>query len=132
MAELNLFSGIEHVTIAAKDSKALAKWYCGRFGFEIAYESRRSLTTYVRLGGSLIEIIEAGNVERASHGERDLGLRHIAISVTDIHKAYDRLRSRGVNFKSEPQERDGVWTAFFEDPENNFTTSDTEIQAFVG
>ena len=73
----------------------------------------------MRLGESLIEIIEAGNVERVSHGERDPGLRHIAISVTDIYKAYDRLRSRGVNFKSEPNEKDDVWTAFFEDPENN-------------
>jgi catechol 2,3-dioxygenase-like lactoylglutathione lyase family enzyme len=119
MAETDLFSRIEHVTIAAKDPKALAKWYCSTFGFEIVYESTRSLTTYVRLGGSLIEIVEAGNVGRVSHGERDPGLRHIAISVTDIYKAYDHLRSRGVNFKSEPQEKDGVWTAFFEDPESN-------------
>lgn len=119
MAETHLFSGIEHVTIAAKDPKALAKWYCNRFGFQVVYESTRSLTTYVELGRSLIEIIEAGNAERVSHGERDAGLRHIAISVTDIHKAYDLLRSRGVNFKSEPQEKDGVWTAFFEDAENN-------------
>jgi catechol 2,3-dioxygenase-like lactoylglutathione lyase family enzyme len=119
MVEMYPFSGIEHVTIAAKDPKALAKWYCDRLRFEVAYESTRSLTTYVRLGGGLIEIIEAGNAERVSHGERDAGLRHIAISVTDIRKAYDLLRSSGTNFRSEPQEKDGVWTAFFEDPEHN-------------
>ena len=119
LPETNLFSGIEHVTIAARDPKALAKWYCNRFGFEIAYESTRSLTTYVRLGVSLIEIIEAANAESVSHGERDVGLRHIAISVTDIRKAYDFLRSSGTSFRSEPQEKDGVWTAFFEDPEHN-------------
>lgn len=119
MAQTNLFSGIEHVTIAARDPKALAKWYCNRFGFEIAYESTRSLTTYVRLGVSLIEIIEAANAESVSHGERDVGLRHIAISVTDIREAYDFLRSNGTSFRSEPQEKDGVWTAFFEDPEHN-------------
>jgi len=77
------------------------------------------MTTYVRLGGSLIEIIEAGNVERVSHGERDPGLRHVAISVTDIRKAYENLSSRGVAFKSEPREKEGVWTAFLEDPEHN-------------
>jgi catechol 2,3-dioxygenase-like lactoylglutathione lyase family enzyme len=118
MAE-NLFNGIEHVTIAAKDPKALARWYCGTFGFKIAYESSRSLTTYVRLGGSLIEIIEAGNVGKAPQGERDSGLRHIAISVTDIHKAYENVRAAGVAFKSEPREKEGVWTAFLEDPEHN-------------
>jgi len=115
----NLFSGIEHVTIAAKDPKALARWYYSTFGFKIAYESATSMTTYVRLGGSLIEIIEAGNVERVSHGERDPGLRHVAISVTDIRKAYENLSSRGVAFKSEPREKEGVWTAFLEDPEHN-------------
>lgn len=119
MAETTLFSGIEHVTIAAKDPKALAKWYCDCIGFKIAYESKRSLTTYVKLGGNLIEIIEAGNTTRIPHGGRDPGLRHIAISVTDIHKAFDNLRAKGVPFKTEPQEKDGVWTVFFEDAEDN-------------
>jgi catechol 2,3-dioxygenase-like lactoylglutathione lyase family enzyme len=107
------------VTIAAKDPKALARWYCDTFGFKIAYESTRSLTTYVGLGRSLLEIIEAGDVERVSHGERDPGFRHIAISVTDIHKAYENLSTRGVPFRSEPREKEGVSTVFLEDPEHN-------------
>jgi catechol 2,3-dioxygenase-like lactoylglutathione lyase family enzyme len=119
MTQTNLFSGIEHVTIAAKDPKGLAKWYCNTFGSEIAYESKRSLTTYVRLGRSLIEIIEAGSIERTPHGEKDPGFRHIAISVADIQSAFQHLRSEGVVFKSEPQEKDGVWTVFLEDKEAN-------------
>ena len=114
-----MFNGIEHVTIAAKDPKALARWYCSTFGFKIAYESTKSLTTFVRLGGSFIEIIEAGNVESVAHGERDPGLRHLAISVSDIHGAYENLRAKGVAFESEPREKEGVWTAFLEDPERN-------------
>jgi catechol 2,3-dioxygenase-like lactoylglutathione lyase family enzyme len=119
MTETNLFNGIEHVTIAAKDPKGLARWYCNTFGFKVAYESTRSLTTYVKLGESLLEIIEAGDADRVSHGERDPGFRHMAISVTDINKAYKNLSSRGVAFKSEPREKEGVWTAFLEDPEHN-------------
>jgi catechol 2,3-dioxygenase-like lactoylglutathione lyase family enzyme len=119
MTKTNLFNGIEHVTIAAKDPKGLARWYCSTFGFKIAYESTRSLTTYVKLGESLLEIIEAGDADRVSHGERDPGFRHMAISVTDIDKAYKNLSSRGVAFKSEPREKEGVWTAFLEDPEHN-------------
>jgi catechol 2,3-dioxygenase-like lactoylglutathione lyase family enzyme len=103
MTETNLFNGIEHVTIAVKDPKALARWYCSTFGFKIAYESTRSLTTNVKLGESLLEIIEAGDVDRVSYGERDPSFRHIAISVTDIHKAYEDLSSRGVAFKSHAQ-----------------------------
>jgi len=117
--ETELFNGIEHVTIAAKDPKGLARWYCSTFGFKIAYESTRSLTTYVRLGGSLLEIIEAVDVDRVSQGERDPGFRHMAISVTDMNKAYKNLSSRGVAFRSEPREKEGLWTAFLEDPEHN-------------
>jgi catechol 2,3-dioxygenase-like lactoylglutathione lyase family enzyme len=119
MTETNVFNGIEHVTIAAKDPKGLARWYCSTFGFKIAYESTRSLTTYVKLGESLLEIIEAGDADRVSHAERDPGFRHMAISVTDINKAYKNLSSRGVAFKSEPREKEGVWTAFLDDPEQN-------------
>jgi catechol 2,3-dioxygenase-like lactoylglutathione lyase family enzyme len=88
-------------------------------GFKIAYESTRSLRTFVKLGGSLIEIIEAGKVERVPHEERDPGLLHLAISVADIHKAYEHLTRKGVACKSEPKEKEGIWTAFFEDPEHN-------------
>jgi catechol 2,3-dioxygenase-like lactoylglutathione lyase family enzyme len=119
MTETNLFNGIEHVTIAAKDPKGLARWYCNTFGFKVAYESTRSLTTYVKLGESLLEIVEAGDADRVSQGERDPGFCHMAISVTDINKGYKDLSSRGVAFKSEPREKEGVWTVFLEDPEHN-------------
>jgi len=119
MTDTSLFNTIEHVTISAKDPKALAKWYCDTLGFKIAYESTRSLTTFVKLGGSLVEIIEAGKVERVPHEERDPGLRHLAISVNDIHKAYEHLTREGITCKSEPKEKEGVWTVFFEDPEQN-------------
>ena len=69
--ETELFNGIEHVTIAAKEPKGLARWYFSTFGFKIAYESTRSLTTYVKLGESLLEITEAGDADRVSHGERE-------------------------------------------------------------
>jgi hypothetical protein len=79
-----------------------------RIRLQIAYESTRSLTTYVRLGESLLEIIEAGDADRVSRGERDSGFRHMAISVTDINKAYKNMSSRGAAFKSEPREKEDV------------------------
>jgi len=43
----------------------------------------------------------------------------LSISVPDIHKAYENLTMKFVTCKSEPQEREGIWTLFFEDPEHN-------------
>jgi catechol 2,3-dioxygenase-like lactoylglutathione lyase family enzyme len=119
MNETKLFNGIEHITIAAKDPKALARWYCNTFGFKTVYESTKSLTTFVKLGENLVEIIEATKIEGLSQSDKAPGLRHIAISVTNIHRAYENLRGKGVPFKSEPQEKEGVWTAFLQDPEDN-------------
>ena len=39
--------------------------------------------------------------------------------MKDIQKAYQHLISNGLTFKSEPKEKEGVWTVFFEDPEHN-------------
>ena len=114
-----MFHGIEHVAIASKDPKGLAKWYCNTLGFKIVYESSKSLTTFVKLGESLIEMIEAGKVDRAAQGDRDPGLRHVAISVSDIQRAYENLKSKGVPLASEPTEKGGVSTVFFRDPDDN-------------
>ena len=73
----------------------------------------------MKLGGSLIETIEAGKVERVPHEERDPGLGHLAISVADIHKAYEHLTRKAVTCKSEPKDKEGIWTTFLEDPEHN-------------
>ena len=121
MNQTKLFDGIEHLSIAAKDPKALARWYCNNFGFEIIYEKPKTLETFVKLGASIIEIDEAANVERKHSGDRDPGLRHIGISVKDIHKAYEHLKTKGVSLRSEPEEdrNQGQWTVFIEDPEKN-------------
>ena len=114
-----MFHGVEHVTIASKDPKKLAKWYCNTLGFKIVYESSKSLTTFVKLGESLIEMIEARKVDRVAQGDRDPGLRHVAISVSDIQRAYENLESKGVLLASEPTEKGGVSTVFFRDPDDN-------------
>ena len=95
MTETNLFNGIEHVTIAAKDPKGLARWYCSTFSFKIAYESTKSLTTYVKLGESLLEISKPEMPTGYPTARGNPGFRHMAISVTDINKAYKNLSSRG-------------------------------------
>ncbi len=58
-------------------------------------------------------------------GERrpacDVGIRHIAFDVRDIHTEYERLRAAGVDFISPPQYLQGgeCTSCYFYDPDGN-------------
>jgi catechol 2,3-dioxygenase-like lactoylglutathione lyase family enzyme len=126
MTETGMFTGIDHVAIFAKDPKALARWYRDTFGFEIVTDRKTSdgkSVVFLSLRGDRIEILEADNVPRVPHGRKDPGIRHIAISVTDLHKVYNLLTTRKITFKFEPRKvmSSGVaeWMTVFDDPENN-------------
>ena len=43
----------------------------------------------------------------------------LVLSVDDCHAAYDRMRSRGVEFTQQPEERFGTVDAGFRDPSGN-------------
>jgi catechol 2,3-dioxygenase-like lactoylglutathione lyase family enzyme len=110
--------GIEHVAIASADPQALAGWYADTLGFEIVYNSGR--TVFVKAAnGSMIEIITAEG-PRAAQTLKDPGLRHLAIAVSDFEAAYGRLKEKVVSFVSEPADSQGTKTVFFADPEGNY------------
>ena len=126
MTEKGTFTTIDHVAIFAKDPKALARWYSDTLGFKIEIERKTSdgkQVVFISLGGGLIEILEADNIARVAHGRRDPGIRHIAISVTDLQKAYDHLKTKNVAFKFEPRKvmSSGVaqLMTVIDDPESN-------------
>jgi catechol 2,3-dioxygenase-like lactoylglutathione lyase family enzyme len=51
----------------------------------------------------------------------DVGIRHIAFDVRDIHREYERLRAAGVDFISPPQHLaiGGVTSCYCYDPDGN-------------
>jgi catechol 2,3-dioxygenase-like lactoylglutathione lyase family enzyme len=116
-----MFAGLEHVAICAKDTEALAKWYCDVLGFTVCYRgSKAPPTLFVKQpGGSMIEIMPAKG-PRPSRGENDEGLAHLALSVTGFDAAFQALKAKGVRFIGEPKDASGgVKVVFFSDPEGN-------------
>ena len=117
-----MFKGIEHVTIAARDTEGLAGWYCDTFGFTVAYKNKKEPPTFfVKLGSaSMIEIVPANDSEPCGHGLTDAGLRHLAVTSDDFDDDHARLQEAGVNFADEPKEASGgVRVVYFTDPEGN-------------
>ena len=112
-----MFTGIEHFAIASPNPKRLADWYVANLEFEVTFEYAGNYFIEAADGG-LIEIIPA---EGTSHqnGMRTPGMRHIAISVDDFDRGYERLKSQGVAFEGEPYETQGNRLVFFKDADGN-------------
>ena len=113
-----MIRGIEHTAIAASDMETLAGWYVSTLGFVINYQSPNAIFVKARDGG-MIEIIRAEE-DRGSQTLKTQGIRHMALAVDDFESAYASLKSKNVNFISEPVESKGNKVVFFTDPEGNY------------
>jgi glyoxylase I family protein len=117
-----MITGVEHVGIAAKDTTALAKWYCEVVGFRIVTESADTPPNYFLAApdGSMLEVIAANPNPPAKHEPRDAGIRHIALTVKDFGATVAELRKKGVNFAGEVIALPGGGNVvFFTDPEGD-------------
>ena len=115
-----MVTGIEHTAIASPDPQRLADWYAQHLDFAINYRSVNSKTVFVKAAdGSMLEIIEANHTARPAVDMKAPGLRHLAIAVTDFEAMYQRLKSQGVAFLTQPEKRGGNSLVFFTDPDGN-------------
>jgi glyoxylase I family protein len=115
-----MVTGIEHTAIASPDPHRLADWYVEHLGFAINYRSTNSKAVFVEAAdGTMLEIIESNGGLRPPLDTKVLGLRHLAIAVTDFDAMYQRLKNRGVGFLTEPEKQGGNSLVFFTDPDGN-------------
>lgn len=116
-----MIQGIEHTAIASPDPERLARWYVDHLGFVINYHSPSSKTTFVKASnGSMIEMILANDSPRGPSAMRDAGIRHLAIAVQDFDTEYQRLKSAGVEFLTDPETSKGNRVVFFKDADGNY------------
>jgi glyoxylase I family protein len=112
-----MFIGLEHTAIASPSPVKLAQWYVDHLGFRINYEYDGNY--FVRAAnGTVLEIIPSEG-PRADQKERDPGIRHLAIQVSDFDAAYSALRAKSVNFLREPYVLKGNRLVFFTDCDGN-------------
>ncbi len=113
-----MFQGLEHTAIASPDPKKLAEWYVEVLGFRINYTYGGNY--FVKApNGTMLEIIPSEG-ERAPQTMKDPGIRHLAIIPDDFDAAYEKLKSMGVSFYTEPFEIEGNRLVFFGDRDGNF------------
>ncbi len=113
--------GIEHVAIAARDTKALTDWYVKMFGVSVVYDNGKGTYFVKAPDGAMIEIIQA-DTEAAPASANDWGIRHFALSVSEegFDEMVAKLREENVEVMTEISvSSKGVKTFFFRDPEGN-------------
>ncbi|MBQ6998893.1 MAG: VOC family protein [Clostridia bacterium] len=116
-----MVTGIEHIGLYAKDSKALADWYIDMFGCTIAYENTSKGTYFVAFADkSMIEICKASDDMLSNPALTDAGLRHIALTVSDFDAVVAKLKGADTEIVAdEVTSSSGVKTIFFRDIAGN-------------
>ena len=127
------FSGVNHVGLVVRDLDAGARFFTEVLGFEAVEERKGTLTpdgdlmtrrfgcdanakgrfAFFRLGNSSIELLEwsAPGRNESAPLNSDLGGRHLALSVSDLPAALDRLRAvDGVTIR-EPNDAGYIYCA---------------------
>ncbi len=118
-----LFKGIEHLALVAKDTVALSRWYRETFGFVEVYNNKKEPPTIFLKApdGMMIEFLGANKNPRLSSDAKDLGWRHISITVDIIDEGIKYLEKRGIKWMGDTQvsASSGTKARFFWDPEGN-------------
>lgn len=116
-----MVQGIEHVALASPDPERLAQWYVERLGFALVAHFPSTKTCFVRApNGSMLEVISCNESPRGEQQLRDIGLRHLAIRVSEFESVYQSLKAADVRFISEPETAAGNRIVFFTDPDGNY------------
>lgn len=118
-----MVKGIEHIGVAAKDSKTLADWYVKTFGTKIVYDNGKGTYFVAFENGDMIEIISAQS-ESGENEEKTAGIRHIALTVDkkDFDKVVEILKADGgvEEIHDVSENAKGIKTYWFRDIEGNF------------
>lgn len=114
-----MITGMEHIAIFAKDTKALADWYVRVFDFKIVYDNGKGTYFVAAPDKSMIEICVADTEPRKTTATES-GIRHIALSTDNIEEMTKMLTDEGVEVVTPMKISDkGIGTFFFRDIEGN-------------
>lgn len=134
-----MITHIRHAGIVTDDLEPLLHFYRDLLGFKVVAREEESgpfidtvlglhkaLVTTVKMAtpdGSLLELLHYQSHPRPKTGRaiNDIGISHVAFTVDDLDRDYERLKAEGIKFNSPPQTNpEGTAKVVFcEDPKGN-------------
>jgi catechol 2,3-dioxygenase-like lactoylglutathione lyase family enzyme len=135
---LSPFGDLHHVGITVRDLEASLAWYQRVFGVTpefiadgsgpelsaaVGVPEARLRFAFLRFGSCVVELLCYDNDGEESYARTnaDVGSAHICIDVEDLRRAYDSLRSKGIDFLAPPLviedgPLEGCSFVYFKDP----------------
>ncbi len=131
---------LRHTGIVVDDLNESIKFYCDFLGFEIlvqqnesgdfidailGYSNTEVITTKMKdQKGNLLELLDFQNPAKISTIKKisNIGLTHIALTVSNIEKLYKKLKKENIKFISDPKiSKNGfAKVAFCQAPEGTY------------
>ena len=122
--------GIDTVAIVVADRRKAIAWFRDVLGLRVAYIGPQDSSPDASLQGTPEDPghwIELGPKRPQTRvhlcelrGNTEPGPSGITFLTTDIHADYERMKAKGVAFKSPPTRMEwGEWLCEFEDPDGN-------------
>ena len=116
----NVFLGIDHPAIAAKDVEKLTQWYCDVLGYEVFAQTDKPVYIIKAPDGTYIEMMPEDGSPRPERNTCTPGWSHLALRVSDMDKAIAALDKHNVPWEGPEFEAvGGGRIRNFFDPEGN-------------
>ncbi len=117
----NIFTGIDHVGLAAENVETLSSWYCETLGFKKTFTGKESgVTMIIAPDKTMIEVLPCDDSKRPVRNVKTPGWSHFVMRVNDMDRACKYLESRGIVFAGDEfAAQGGGRVRNFYDPEGN-------------
>jgi catechol 2,3-dioxygenase-like lactoylglutathione lyase family enzyme len=113
-----MFKSVDYMVVMVSNMKASIEFYRDKLGLPLKFESPD--WTEFATGASTLALHSGGKSVAAESGtDKAAGRCTLGFNVSDIHKTYEDLKSKGVNFAMLPtrQEHEGIILASALDPD---------------
>lgn len=110
---------ILHVCLNVADTERAVEWYTEQLGFEETwgFESGDTTNRYVAdEEGVELQLSETSGETPDEPGDQ---WDHLAVSVEDVDRAFERIENHGVRSEPSDQPAAGARTAFIRDPDGH-------------
>jgi len=135
-----MIKGFHHAAISTPDLQRCIRFYTETIGGEVAWEfgwdrgtpeadavtgltDSATRAAMLKIGNSFLEVFEysspAPTARETLRPVNEHGITHICLEVTDISAEYERLKSCGVPFNTEPMAQEGSSMVYGRDPDGN-------------
>lgn len=106
---MSVFKRIDHVEITTGDMERSIAFYVDVMGFKVQQRQKMEMPNsplkeiaFLRLGDTMLELLEAAQPAPASSAPFQIGYRMMALEVEDMDKALEYLKGKGIEPSRRP------------------------------